>query len=95
MSEGGQEKVLFSWRVVQGEDGSIRAEAYADPDWKGCWPRHSHHPREHRKRFGRMMPFGPMMFRRGRMGRQWARDMLDWFEDMYGEFYGGEPEGEA
>jgi len=88
MSEN--EKVLFSWRVLKGEDGSIRTESYTDPEWKESLPdfgfpgmrgRHHHHHRE-----GMAPPF-VMAERMRRRGRRKAREMLDWMESMYDEFY--------
>lgn len=115
MSE--QEKVLFSWRVIEEEDGTIRTESYIHPEWKegkgfdfgpGFGPmawgkrRHHHGPGGHRHEHGprrRMKfemgfpPFGPMAFGWGgpfgdhERGRKRARRMLDWFEQMYEDFY--------
>lgn len=88
------EKVLCSWRVIQGEDGSIRTESYTDPTWRESGPMHQG-PWGHRP--WRMGSIGPMgrAFRKRRMGRERARDTLDWFEAMYHDFYGGDESSEA
>ncbi len=84
------EKVLFSWRAIQGEDGSIRTESYADPEWKESGPGQHGLWGHRRGHMGSMGPMGSMgmRFRKRRMGREKTRDMLDWFEAMYDEFYG-------
>ncbi len=90
MSE--QEKVLFSWRVLKGEDGGIRTEGYIDPDWQehgwGSWGPFGRHHRHRRARAFGPMPFGPHMFGGQGARRKRAREMLDWLERMYDEFYG-------
>ncbi|MBN1963209.1 MAG: hypothetical protein JW910_01095 [Anaerolineae bacterium] len=118
MSE--QEKVLFSWRVIEDSDGSIRTESYVHPEWKerkgegfgfgpGFGPmgrkhrhgehgRHEHGPHRHFRFEMGEPPFGPMAFAFGaaqKGGRKRARRMLDWFEQMYDDFYGPEDDDEV
>lgn len=93
MSE--QEKVLFSWRVLKGEDGSIRTEGYVDPDWREHgWGPFGHHRRRYRALALGLMPFGPHMSGSRDRRRKRAREMLDWLEQMYDEFYREEGDDE-
>lgn len=85
------EKVLFSFRVMKHEDGSIRTESHADPEWReemeaGGWGPKGWGGFGMRHGFGRRRGYGD---RRGwRPDRKRAREMLDWFEHMYDDVYG-------